>query len=190
MGGHAMTTATRLTDLPHARIYHSWLTLPAWRNISPHARALLVEILASYRPGMNGALEWPQSRVVEVLQCGNVKAADTLVELEKAGWLEVTRAGAFSGARTATHYRLTCYPCAMTGDPASKAYVTAFVPPRRVLKRNPTGANQKRNGCYQSTSQVPDSTGDGDSSQPVLITDALRNSLMRKGLLAKSRMKR
>lgn len=185
-----MTTATRLTDLPHARIYHSWMVLSAWRNISPHARALLVEMLASYRPGMNGALEWPQSRVSDLLQCGNVKAAETLVELEKAGWLEVTRAGAFSGARKATHYRLTCYPCAMTGDPASKAFMTAFVPPKRVLKRNPTGANQKRNGCYLNTSQVPDSIGDADSSQPVLITDALRNSLIRKGLLAKPRMQR
>jgi hypothetical protein len=180
-----MTTATKLADAAHARVYHSWMNLPAWRNISPHARALLIEILASYRPGQNGFLVWPQSRVAKVLQCGNVKAADTLVELEKAGWLEVTRAGAFSGARSATHYRLTYYPCAATGDPASKAFLAAFVPPKRVLKRNPTGANQKLNRCHQSASQVPVSIGDDSASQPIRISDTLRNSLIQKGLLPK-----
>lgn len=82
-----MTTATRLADKPHARIYAAWLLLPSWRNLSPHARALLVEMFAGYRPGLNGELEWPQSRVARLLQCGNVKAAETLVELEKAGWI-------------------------------------------------------------------------------------------------------
>ncbi len=178
-----MTTATKLKDLPHARIYHSWMPLPAWRNISPHARALLVEMKAAYRPGMNGRLEWPQSRVAALLHCGNVKAAETLVELEKAGWIEVTRAGAFAGARPSTLYRLTWYDCSVTGDPASKAFLTAFVPPRRVLKRNPTGANQNQTGCYQSSKQVLDSGGEAEKHAPIRITDALRKSLKGRGLI-------
>jgi hypothetical protein len=121
--------------------------------------------------------------------CGNVKAAETLVELEKAGWIEVTRAGAFAGARPSTLYRLTKYDCSVTGDPASHAYLTAFVPPRRVLKRNPTGANQKLAGFCQSSQQVPDSSGEAPDNAPVPITDALRKSLMRKGLIPRARVK-
>jgi hypothetical protein len=189
MGGHAMTMATKLKDKPHARIYADWLRLSAWRNISPHARALLVEMLTGYRLGTNGTLEWPQSRVAKLLGCGNVKAAETLVELEKAGWIEVTRAGAFAGARPSTLYRLTKYDCSLTGDPASHAYLTVFVPPRQVLKRNPTGANQKLAGFYQSSQQVLDNSGEAPDNAPVPITDALRKSLMRKGLIPRTRVK-
>jgi hypothetical protein len=184
-----MTTATRLADKPHARIYASWLLLAAWRNISPHARALLVEMFAGYRPGMNGALEWPQSHVAKLLRCGNVKAAETLVELEKAGWIEVTRAGAFSGARPATHYRLTWYDCAVTGEPASKAFLTVFVAPRRVLKRNRTGSNGKQVRFYQSSKQVLDGSGSAMENPPLQISDALRKSLTQKGLIPKARAK-
>jgi hypothetical protein len=178
-----MTTATKMKDKPHSRIYTDWLRLPAWKNISPHARALLVEMLTGYRLGTNGTLEWPQSRVAKLLGCGNIKAADTLVELEKAGWIEITRAGAFAGARPSTLYRLTKYDCSVTGDPASHAYLTAFVPPRRVLKRNPTGANQKLAGCCQSSKQVLDSGGSVHTTTPVLISETLRKSLVRKGLI-------
>lgn len=184
-----MTAATRLADKPHARIYSAWLLLPSWKNLTPHARALLVEMFAGYRPGLNGLLEWPQSRVAALLQCGNVKAHDTLVELEKAGWIEVTRAGSFTGPRPATLYRLTWYSCDLTGDPASAAFLKAFVPPRKVLKRNRTGANQKRAGFCQTSERVPDRTGEAYANAPVHITDALRNSLLRKGLIAKTRAK-
>lgn len=184
-----MTTATKTRDKPHARIYAAWLLLTAWRNLTAHARALLVEMFAEYRPGLNGLLEWPQSRVAALLHCGNVKARDTLVELEKAGWIEVTRVGSFSGPRQATRYRLTWYSCDVTGDPASAAFLKAFVPPPKVIKRNRTGANQNRVGFYQTGQRVPDRTGEPQASTPVQITDALRNALMRKGLIPKTRVK-
>lgn len=180
-----MTAATRYKDKPHARLYAEWLRLPSWRNLSPHARALLVEMLASYRPGMNGYLEWPQSKVAALLWCGNVKAAETLVELEKAGWVEVTRAGSFTGLRPATHYRLTLHPCAATGDPASHAYLSAFLPPRKVRKRNPTGANGKPTGFHQSSQRVPSGSGESNEATPLRASDALRKALMKQGLIAK-----
>ncbi len=83
----------------------------------PKARCILVEMLAEYRPGNNGALEWQQSRVVAALRCGNVKANEAMVELEKAGWITVTHVGGFGGARRPTTYRLTQYACDVTGDP-------------------------------------------------------------------------
>lgn len=178
-----MTTATKHRDKPHARIYCEWLRLPAWRHLSPHARALLVEMFAGYRPGLNGFLEWPQSAVASLLRCGNVKAAATLVELEKAGWIEVTRAGTFSGNRLPTRYRLTFYPCSATGDPGSMAFLTAFVPPKPVLKRNRKGANGKQAGRRQASKQVLDSGGAADGDAPLRASEALRNVLLKQGII-------
>jgi hypothetical protein len=178
-----VTTATKYKDKPHARIYTEWTRLSAWQNISAHAKALLVEMFATYYVGTNGKLEWPQSKVAKLLRCGNLKADAVMVELEKAGWIEVTRAGTFSGARLPTLYRLTWYDCNLTGEPASKAFMTAFVPPPPALKRNPTGANGNQTRCRQSSKLVLSGTGEGDCSAPVPITDALRKSLKRKGLI-------
>ena len=55
-----MPAATKYRDRPHARIYSAWLELPAWREASLAARCLLVEMLARYRPGENGRLEWSE----------------------------------------------------------------------------------------------------------------------------------
>ncbi len=62
-----MTTATRDRAPPHARIYSRWLDLPTWQALSPDARALLVEIMARYRPPNNGMLSWPVRLAADVL---------------------------------------------------------------------------------------------------------------------------
>jgi hypothetical protein len=178
-----MTRATKFADKPHARIYSEWLRLSAWLNISPHARALVVEMFASYYVGTNGKLEWPQSKVAKLLRCGNLKADAVMVELEKAGWIEVTRAGTFSGARLPTLYRLTWYDCSVTGEPASKAFLRALVPPPKVPKRNLTGANGHRTRCHQSSKLVLSGTGEASSGAPIRISEALSKSLKRKGLI-------
>jgi hypothetical protein len=179
-----MTKATKQTDKPHARIYHEWCLLPSWHNLSPHARALLVEMLAGYRPGTNGYLEWPQSRVAKTLHCGNTKADAVMVELEKAGWIEVTRAGSFSGPRPGTLYRLTTQPCDRTGNPPSHAYRTARPPRPRRSNKDLTDPNKNRTGFQLSETPVPVGTGRPANDTPVQITEALKKSLQRKGLIA------
>jgi hypothetical protein len=133
------------------------------------------------------------------VQIRGAKPADSVVKLSDGKGLQlwVTPAGGkiwklayrHGGARPSTLYRLTKYDCSLTGDPASHAYLTVFVPPRRVLKRNPTGTNQKLAGLYQSSQQVLDNSGEAPDNAPVPITDALRKSLMRKGLIPRTRVK-
>src|SRR5450631_1977545 len=99
-----MAAATKFSDGPHARIYSAWLELPAWREASLAARGLLVEMLARYRPGDNGRLEWSVRRVAEVLRVSKSTASAVLIELETIGWIVVMRAGSFSAKGRASHY--------------------------------------------------------------------------------------
>ncbi len=178
-----MTTATKLRDLAHARIYCHWFLLPAWHNLSAHARALLVEMLAGYRPGTNGYLEWQQSRVAKTLHCGNAKADAVMVELEKGGWIEVTRVGEFAGARQSTLYRLTTQPCDRTGDPASLAFMLARPARPRRANKNQTDPNKDRTRFQLGDCLVPSSIGKPANDAPIQVSEAFRKSLKSRGLI-------
>lgn len=117
-----MAAATKYRDRPHARIYSAWVELPAWREASLAARCLLVEMLARYRPGENGRLEWSVRRVAEVLGVSKTTASAVLVELETIGWIVVMRTGSFSGKSRASLYALAMYINDVTGEPAARAF--------------------------------------------------------------------
>jgi hypothetical protein len=117
-----MATATKYRDRPHARIYYAWLELPAWRAASIAARNLIVEMLARYRPGENGRLEWSVRRVAEVLGVSKSTASAALIELETIGWIEVTRAGSFSRKGRASLYALAMFTNDVTGEPATRTF--------------------------------------------------------------------
>jgi hypothetical protein len=117
-----MTRATRDRAPPHARIHSRWLDLPTWQALSPDARALLVEIMGRYRPGENGRLSWPVRRAAEVLGVSKTTAARALLELERNGWLAVTRNARFSGKARPALYGLAMFPEDSSGQPASNAF--------------------------------------------------------------------
>jgi DNA-binding transcriptional MocR family regulator len=117
-----MPAATKYRDRPHARIYFGWVELPAWREASLAARCLLVEMLARYRPGDNGKLEWSVRRVAEVLGVSKSTASAVLIELETIGWIEVTRAGGFLKKGRASLYALGMYTNDVTGEPPTRAF--------------------------------------------------------------------
>lgn len=115
-----MAKATKLTDNPHARIYTTWLSLPAWRTLSPLARAALVHILAHYRPS-NPYACWPTRRLGDEIGCSKSAAAEALELLEDRGWLVAVKRGR-RGVRAATTYRLTMFPDPDDRSPASRDY--------------------------------------------------------------------
>jgi hypothetical protein len=117
-----MPSATKYRDRPHARIYSAWVELPAWREASIAARCLLVEMLARYRPGENGRIEWSVRRVAEVLGVSKSTASTALIELETTGWIEVTRAGSFSRKGRASLYALAMFNNDVTGEPATRTF--------------------------------------------------------------------
>jgi hypothetical protein len=117
-----VTKATNLRDRPHARVYAHWRRFPAWRALSLASRALLVEILLEYRPGLNGCLEWPCRKAAHAIGVSKDTAARALTQLELLGWLTVERIGGFRRRNAATHYALTMFPNDQTGAPPLFAF--------------------------------------------------------------------
>src|SRR5271154_5788370 len=117
-----MAKATKFRDRPHARIYAHWRQYPAWRALSLASRALLVEILFEYRPGLNGGLEWSCRKAAKAVGVSKDRAARSLTQLECLGWLTVERLAKFSRRNAPACYALTMFPNDVTGDPASFAF--------------------------------------------------------------------
>lgn len=120
--GVAMTIATRDRAPAHARIFASWVELPTWRPLSPVARALLVEILARFRPGENGKLAWPVRKAAGIRGVSKATAARALIELERNGWISVTRVAGFGGKAKPSTYLLAMFKNDVTGEPPSNAF--------------------------------------------------------------------
>lgn len=150
-----MARATKFSDPPHARIYQSWLTLPAWRAIRNEAQLLLVHMLAEFRPANNSRLEWTLTRVQRTLNCSRSIASECLTDLEKNGWIKVTRVGHFSGSRKPSLYRLTCFASEAEGLPATKEFLQSRNPPHLRRKKNLTGSNKTLLKSLLKPKQVP-----------------------------------
>lgn len=117
-----MAKAMNLRDRAHARIYAHWRQYPAWRALSLASRALLVEILMEYRPGLNGRLEWSCRKAGQTINVSKDRAARALTQLELLGWLKVERISNFGRRNTPAHYALTMFANDVTGDPPSFAF--------------------------------------------------------------------
>lgn len=101
------------SDMSHARIYAAWLDLPAWQALTPYAKALLIELLARYRPMNGNHLPLSGRRAADFLNCSRNAASSAINLLEETGWIRVEQVGTgLSGRRCnrATHYRLTMFP--------------------------------------------------------------------------------
>jgi hypothetical protein len=117
-----MAKATNLRDRPHARIYAHWRQYPAWRALALVSRALLVEILLEYRPGLNGHLEWSCRKAAQAIGVSKDRAARALTQLELLGWLKVERIAKFGRRNAPARYALTMFANDVTGDPPSFAF--------------------------------------------------------------------
>lgn len=131
-------------DKAHGRIYAEWLDLPAWRFLSVHGRALIVELLTRYRPNAENRFELPDRTVSRILNCSRPTAAKTLADLEELGWLAVERVGKMTGAREkrSSAYSLTRFPC-VPEEIASKAF----------MKWRPQEPNGQNSGQKRPTKQ-------------------------------------
>lgn len=118
-----MAKATKLKDRAHARIYHAWFKLPAWRSLSGNAVKLLCAMLAEFRPldGNNGRLAWSDKRAGDAIGMSETSGRRALAELEAKGWIAVQRFGKMRRDMP-TFYALACYPNNETGEPATMAF--------------------------------------------------------------------
>lgn len=116
----------RSTTSRYVRLEHFLLETAAWKDCDPHERATYVELAKRYRgPGSNnGPIALSIREVADSLHSGKTKAANALAGLIRRGLIVVTTKGHFDWKTgPATEYRLTEYPCDVTGQPATKEFV-------------------------------------------------------------------
>ncbi|MFL4596944.1 hypothetical protein [Stenotrophomonas maltophilia] len=96
---------------PHVRLYAWELDCPAYRTLSPDARALLVELRALYRPSTGNevflSVREARRRLANV---GQAKVQAAFAALEERGWIEEVKAGSFdqkTGTGRARSFLLT-----------------------------------------------------------------------------------
>lgn len=119
----SMAKSTKYKDRPHARIYHAWLKLPAWRTLSGNAVKLLCVMLAEFRPAdrNNGRLEWSDKRAGDAIGMSEASGRRALEELETKRWIAVQRIGKMRRDKP-TMYALALYPNDETGQPPTMAF--------------------------------------------------------------------
>lgn len=88
-------------DDPHARIYDHWVRHPAWASMGLHAKVLLTETMASYRPSRLNLFPMSNARAARQLKCAENTAAKAIAELVERGWFVLERRGAMTGQRGA-----------------------------------------------------------------------------------------
>lgn len=186
-----MTRATKHRDRAHARIYADWLDLPAWSHLSLAAKALLVEMLARYRPGDNGLLEWPVRKCAALLRCSLSTASVALNESEECGWIAVTRVGSFSRKSRSSLYRLTMFQNDVTGEPPTRDFET-WQPNGSVRRcRIAKARSAVRPGKQHSPTPVTILSVPGNDplskSACLSVSESLRNSRLVKNMLAENK---
>ena len=105
------------------QLFNYVIDSPAYRGLSPTARAALVEFARLYNGSNNGFLAMPVRILAARLGVSKTTAARVLLELEEAGFIEVVKVGAFRRKdRMASEYRLTFHRCDASGTAPSRAF--------------------------------------------------------------------
>ncbi len=109
----------------HVRLYAWLMNSPAWKALTPVARALYLLLKALYKGNNNGRLVLSIRQVADELHISKTTAANAFAELQAHGFIEAMIRGSFGGRkdRRATEWLLTEHKCDVTGDLPSKRFM-------------------------------------------------------------------
>jgi hypothetical protein len=131
-------------DAPHVRLYVYMLNSPAYLSLGCPARAVLIEISRVYDGMNNGRLGMSVRKLAERCHIARGTVMVALNELQDRRFIECVTKGTFNRkVPHASEWRLTAWPCHVTGDLATKAFMSW-----RPEKQNPVskysipGSNQ------------------------------------------------
>ena len=109
----------------HVPLYRWMLDGPAYLSLSCQARAVLLEIARGHDGTNNGRLGLSVRRASQRCNIARGTAQRALVELQDRGFVDCMTKGAFSRkAPHATEWRLTWWSCDVTGELASKKFMS------------------------------------------------------------------
>lgn len=110
----------------HVRLYGWLLQSEAWKDLSAEGRALYVLLKQVYKGINNGRLILSIRQASEALHVSKTTAPKAFAELVSHGFIEIHIRGSFEGRkdRRATEWRLTEHNCDVTGELASKRFMS------------------------------------------------------------------
>jgi hypothetical protein len=116
MSKHRGARETRKQDR-HIRLWYWFMDTPAWKTLPPAARAVYVGLLRHYNGFNNGKIGYSVRQASAEAVISRDTAHRALDLLQRRGFIVLMTKGAFSRkARHATEWRLTEYPCDVTGS--------------------------------------------------------------------------
>ena len=133
-------------DAPHVRLYRWMLDCPAYLSLSCQARAVLLEIARGHDGTNNGRLGLSVRRAAHRCRIARGTAQRALAELQERGFVDCMTKGAFSRkAPHATEWRLTWWGCDVTGELASKKFMSWGREKQNAVSKYPvTVSNQSQ----------------------------------------------
>ena len=138
---HDRTGRSKGTDR-YVALTHWMMRTDAWRDLRPNARCAYLEISRRYAgPGSNnGRIPCSVREISEVLHVSKMTAMRALQDLEEHAFIVRMKTGAFNlKCRHASEWRLTEFPCDVTGAMATKDFARWTKNQNTVLAENPTG---------------------------------------------------
>ena len=111
----------------HVRLYHWLMNSPAWSHLGALERAIYLEIASRYagEGSNNGKLPYSVREAAETFKVSPATASRALRGLEETGFIvSVTKGGFSRKVRHATEWRLTEFRCDVTGEMASKEFMS------------------------------------------------------------------
>ncbi len=111
----------------HVRLHHWLLASPAYRSLTPAARALLVELMALYHGGNNGSLFLSVREAAKRLGIGKTLASRCFRDLTEKGFIRVVRQGAFNTKSAARRGDATAWLLTEFGLGGDKAGTRDFM---------------------------------------------------------------
>lgn len=156
-------------------LYEFEIACPAYRQMTLHGRALLIEFRMIYNGTNNGSIGMSVRRAADLLNCGKNRAEKALQELQDKGWIVRTGKGSFdqkTGKRSTT-WRITNQPIGLGVEtPATKEYMR-WTPEKglpeiqnTVPRRGTAGPSQgdrcRNHGPSQGDRTPPNGPSQGD----------------------------
>jgi hypothetical protein len=132
----------RTTTERYVRLTYGMMQTKAWQSLDGNARAIYVELAMHYRGNNNGSVGLSVRQAARSIQVSNDTGARAMIALQDRGFIVATSKGRFNRQRHATEWRLTEFKCDLTGQPASRDFVTWTT--ADILPLRPRGESAER----------------------------------------------
>jgi hypothetical protein len=123
--GHNKTGRSKKKTEPFVKLPWYLLDAPAWQALSPAERTVYIEVMRAFNGHNNGSIALSVRQAAERGRINKDTAGRAFKRLEELGFIECVTKGGFSRkVRHAAECRLTIATCNVTGQPATKRFMS------------------------------------------------------------------